>query len=87
VTVLKLRAERLRWVEADGEVVALDEHSLMYLNANPSGALLWDALAAGATREQLIDELMGAFDVDAEMASRDVDLFVADLESRGLLEG
>ena len=84
--MLHLRADRLQWVDADGEVIALDERSLMYLNANPSGALLWRTLAGGATREELVQALLDAFEVDAETAKRDVDRFVADLSARGLLE-
>lgn len=84
--VLRLRADRLQWLEADGEVVALDERSLVYLNANPSGALLWQALGEGATRDELVGRLVEAFDVDDVTARRDVDRYLADLESRGLLE-
>ena len=87
MTVLRLREDRLQWIDADGEVVALDERSLMYLNANPSGAVLWRALAAGATREQLVGSLLDAFEVDEETAGRDVDRFLEDLRSRDLLEG
>ncbi len=83
--VLRLRADHLQWLESDGEVVALDESSLVYLNANPSGALLWRALADGARRDELVGRLVEAFDVDDGTAGRDVDRFLADLESRGLL--
>lgn len=86
MTVLRLRDDHLQWLEADGEVVALDESSLVYLNANPSGAMLWRALAGGATRDSLVEMLVDAFDVDAGTAGRDVDRYLADLESRGLLE-
>jgi len=87
VKKLRLRSEKLQWVDADGEVVALDEKSLVYLNANPSGALLWRSLAEGSTREGLIDALLDEFDVDAETAGDDVDRFLADLRARGLLDG
>lgn len=86
MTVLRLRADRLQWLEADEEVVALDERSLIYLNANPSGALLWRALAAGTTRDELVRKLFDTFDVDQPTAGRDVDRFLAELEARGLLE-
>lgn len=84
--VLRLRADHLQWLESDGEVVALDESSLVYLNANPSGAVLWRALADGATRDELVGRLVEAFDVDDGAARKDVDRYLADLESRGLLE-
>jgi len=87
VKKLRLRSEKLQWVDADGEIVALDEGSLVYLNANPSGAVLWRSLAAGSTRDELIDALLDEFDVDADTAGDDVDRFLAELESRGLLDG
>lgn len=83
---LRLRQDRLHWLEADGEVVALDENALVYLNANPTGATLWQALAAGSTRAGLVNRLLSEFDVDEETATADVDRFVAELEARGLLE-
>jgi hypothetical protein len=86
MTVLRLRTERLQWLETDAEVVALDERSLVYLNANTSGALLWRALAAGTTHDELVRTLRDTFDVDQGTAERDVDRFLADLDARGLLE-
>lgn len=83
---LRLRSDRLHWLESDGEVVALDEQSLLYLNANPTGALLWKALVAGTTRADLVRSLVAEFEVDEATAAQDVDRFLADLEARGLLE-
>ncbi len=86
MTPHRLRSDRLHWLEADGEVIALDEEALVYLNANPSGAVLWQALAKSATREELVEGLLAEFDVDEATASSDVDRFLADLDARGLLE-
>ena len=86
MSTLRLRSDRLQWLEADGEVVALDEHALVYLNTNPSGALLWRALVAGATRDELVRCLLDAFDVDEDTAGSDVDRFLAELETRGLIQ-
>jgi coenzyme PQQ synthesis protein D (PqqD) len=82
---LRLRTEKLEWVETDGEVVALDETELAYLSANASGSLLWEELAHGATHEHLINRLVDVFGIDADTAERDVDAFLADLEQRNLL--
>lgn len=82
---LRLRADGLHWLRADGEVVALDENSLVYLNANPTGALLWEALARGTTRDELVRALMAEYDVDEATAAADVDMFLAELDGRGLL--
>lgn len=86
MTELRLRSDRLHWLETEGEVVALDESTLVYLNANPSGAALWQALAVGATRDDLVRKLLSTYEVDEKTAASDVDRFIAELDARGLLE-
>jgi Coenzyme PQQ synthesis protein D (PqqD) len=86
VRLLRLRGEGLHWVETDGEVVALDDHTLEYLGANPAAAVLWKALAGGTNRDELVSCLLAEFEVEEEQARRDVDGFVAELGARGLLE-
>ena len=86
MTRLKLRADRLQWVELEGEVVALDESALTYLGANESAALLWRELATGTSRERLAELLVDHFGIDPVEARADVDGFVENLRSRGLLE-
>jgi hypothetical protein len=83
---LKLREEGLTWREIDDEVVALDVETATYLSANPSGRLLWRALAFGATRDELVSCLLDEFEIDAERAGADVDAFIAELSQQGLLE-
>ena len=55
------------------------------MSVNETGKQLWSALAAGATRDQLVDRLVDAFGVERSQAEADTDAFVGDLESRGLL--
>jgi hypothetical protein len=49
--------------------------------------VLWQELAEGATREDLIDVLRSSYGLEHERAARDVDDFVAALRSRGLIAG
>jgi hypothetical protein len=86
VTTLRLRQHALEWRQVDDEVVALDLDTSRYLATNRTGALLWDQLAAGATREALIAKLVATWEIDAERAAADVDAFLAVLDDRGLLE-
>lgn len=83
---LKLRDDRVRWREIDREVVAVDLDSSTYLSTNGSGALLWLELAEGTTREALVERLAQAYMIEAARAEADVDSFVHDLRSQGLLE-
>jgi hypothetical protein len=85
VTDLRLREADLHWREIDGEIVALEARSSRYVAANGAGAVLWRALVAGSTREQLADELVAAFGIDRERAAADADRFVAELAAQGLL--
>ncbi len=84
--MLRLRQHGLEWREVDDEVVALDLDTARYLATNRTGALLWDQLAAGATREALVARLMESWDLDEARAAADVDAFLAMLTDRGLLE-
>ena len=86
MTVLRLRATGLTWLETDGELVALDEQAATYLSGNPAAALLWPELAAGATKDDLVEALLDAFEVDRPRAEADVEAFVADLQARNLLQ-
>ena len=82
----RLRPE-VEWRLVEGEVLALDVPAQMYLSANRTGAVLWSSLARGATRDQLVATLVAAFDVDQDVAARDVDAFLGALAARGLLAG
>lgn len=83
---MRLRAQGVAWTEVDGEIVALDEGSAVYLAANAAGALLWRALADGATRESLADALAREYGIPLERAQADTDAFLFALRERALLE-
>jgi hypothetical protein len=83
--VLRLRQDHLTWREVDGEIVAVDLTSSRYLSANPAGALLWQMLATGTTREALIARLVEEFDITEDRADADVAAFIDALAARNLL--
>lgn len=87
MTQLRLRPDELAWTDVDGEIVALDESTALYLAANESGGLLWRALADGASRDELSDLLARTYGLTAERARQDTDAFLATLRDRGLLHG
>jgi Coenzyme PQQ synthesis protein D (PqqD) len=84
-TRLTLRSADLDWREVEGELVVLDLRESRYLAINRTGRILWTNLVEGATRQDLIDQLAEAFDINPARAANDVDAFTAELESRGLL--
>ena len=83
---LQLRTTDLHWRESDGELIALDARGSTYLAANTSGALLWQALVEGATREGLAQKLMATYGIARDRALADADAYIAELIGRGLLQ-
>jgi Coenzyme PQQ synthesis protein D (PqqD) len=85
-TELRLRDADLAWRTVDDEMIAIDVRDSTYLTANDSGAILWNALAAGTTKEELAGSLVAAYGIDAATAAADVERFVDELRKRGLLD-
>jgi hypothetical protein len=83
--MMRLRTEGLSWQRIDDHVVVLDLEGSSYLRLNATGAVLWEALAAGTERDALVRLLTERHDVDAGTAARDVDTFLADVRAAGLL--
>lgn len=82
----RLRDEGLSWRRIEEEVVAVDVPTSTYLTANDSGTVLWQALAEGATRDELAALLVDRFGLEPEAAGADVDHFLAQLREQGLLD-
>jgi hypothetical protein len=78
--------EDVHWREIDGEVIALEARGSTYVAANGAGTLLWRALAAGTTREALVDGLIAAYGIDRARADADTETFLAQLDDQGLLD-
>lgn len=84
---LRLRPDALDWREVEGEIVALDVRASTYLAVNTTGATMWPSLIEGATRDELVGQLQGRFDLEQSRAEADVDAFLKTLRGRDLLEG
>ena len=76
----------MHWRHVEGQVVAIDVSSREYLALNRTGACVWPALAEGSTVPDLVRLLIERFEVDEPQATHDVELLIADLRARGLLE-
>ena len=53
---------------------------------NPVGAEIWSGLEAGWDENAILSDLLEHFEVSAETAKQDMDEFLQDLKSAGLLE-
>ena len=78
----------LREVAGSTVVVSIDPTSTFQnmLRLHGSGKILWERLAAGATRDELVSALLAEYEIDAETASRDTDAFLNTLRGFGALE-
>jgi hypothetical protein len=82
---VRLRSADLHWKDVEGDVLALDTRTELYLAVNKSGALLWQLLARGTTRAELVDRLAHEYDLAPARAASDVAALLDDLSARGLL--
>lgn len=85
---MRLRDSHISWRELDGEAVVLDLETSKYLSVNSAGTVLLRRLAEGdCSRAELADVLVSEFGIPQEQANADVERFVTNLTSRGLLDG
>jgi hypothetical protein len=58
-----------------------------FVRLNETGAFLWNILSlADVTKEEMVEKMTAEYDVSAEIALRDVEAFVLNLEKNGILE-
>jgi len=75
----------VRSVVEGGNLVLLHIGKGFMFRSNPTGARIWQGLVDRRPRRRIAEELSLEFGVPREVVERDVDEFIADLESHGLL--
>jgi hypothetical protein len=80
--VQRARDTAWRRVEDEVAIISMDANRIRLLNR--VGSFLWER-CDNATVGELVDALCARYDVDADTARRDVDVFIEDLRGRGLL--
>jgi|SRR5450432_508049 len=83
---LRLARSRVEFTDVEGEIVALDLERSVYLALSGTGALLWRLLYDGASPEELCRALVTTYSIDVSVAEADVEAFLGELESAGLIE-
>jgi hypothetical protein len=79
----------LREVAGNYIVVAVGEAVKEFngvINLNDTGAFLWRILQDGATEEELLNALLTEYEVEKELAEKDVKAFVAKLTEAKLVK-
>ena len=69
----------------DGEVMIINLDSGAYYSVSGAGATVWKRLVEGETTAALVADALSRFDVDGATLAGDVDRFVADLVTEGVL--
>ena len=78
-------SSEVRSVVEDGNLVLLHMGKGFMFKSNPTGARIWQGLLERRPRRRIAEELSLEFGVPREVVERDVDVFIADLESFGLV--
>lgn len=79
----------LRNVAGNNVVVPIGQATLDFngmMSLNETGAFIFSKMLDGTTKEQLIEDLISEYEVEREIAQKDVDDFSKKVEGEGLLE-
>ena len=79
----------LRNVAWNNVVVPIGQATLDFngmMSLNETGAFIFSKMLDGTTKEQLIEDLISEYEVEREIAQKDVDDFIKKVEGEGLLE-
>lgn len=79
------RGDRLVSEVIDGEAIIIKLSDGTYYSMDGVGAVIWEWLAAGATPGELVDEVIGRFDVRPEEARAGVETLLAALSREHLI--
>lgn len=83
---MKLREDRIFWQKVQDEIIILDLDRSTYFRLNGTGTFLWELLREPDSEDQMVQALMGRYDVDEARAQEDVRAFVETLTANGFLE-
>lgn len=79
----------VRSIAGESVVVALGEASKNFngiIKLNETGRFLWDKLALGCEKEELINAILAEYEIDKDTAEADIDRFVETLKGANILE-
>lgn len=79
----------VREIAGQSVVVALGEASKAFngiIKLNETARIIWDTLALGAEKDEIIEKILSEYDVDRATVQKDVDTFIATLKENNILE-
>lgn len=69
----------------DGETIVIDLSTGTYYSLRGSGPTIWNAVASGASREAIIDDLEKAYEASPGEIEQATDAFLSELEAELLI--
>jgi len=69
----------------DGEAFIITPHDNQIHNLTEVGTRVWGLGGEGLTIGEIVAKIVEEYDVEREVAARDVEAFVSDLEERGIV--
>ena len=69
----------------DGETIVIDLSTGTYYSLRGSGPTIWNAVASGASREAIIDDLENAYEATPGEIAKAMDAFLSELEAEQLI--
>ena len=79
----------LREVASSNIVVPIGKAQVSFngiMTLNEVGTLIWKLLEKGAEKGELVSAVTAEYEVDEQTASRDIDIYIAKLRDKGLIE-
>ena len=79
----------IRELAGEYVVVALGEASKIFngiIKLNDTGKFMWEKLAIGCEKEEIIQAILQEYDVDHAQVEADLDQFIKTLEGANILE-
>ena len=80
-----VRNDEILWRLVEDKVVILDMDEAIAIMLNDVGSHIWTALQTQKTKEELINQVIEAFDADKETVRKDVHSFLNDMIKRDLI--
>jgi hypothetical protein len=78
------RKEGLITADMDGETVMMDIETGKYYNLGKTGGSIWVIIEKPHTVDEIVDEMMGIYDVERSVCEEQTKNFLAQLTNAGL---
>lgn len=79
------RSEDYVFNEVDGEMVMMNVETGAYASLNETGKSIWNLLEEPKSLEEILPALLEEYDIDADGAKKDVELFLSKLVEQKIL--